>query len=148
MYIITLILWDFTSYNYLDEFVLIYLNDIFIFFSDSLKNHYQKIITILKWLQQTDLQIDINKCEFKTTFTKYFKFIVEAEKDVNMNSDKIKVILKWEQSQSVKNVKFFLSFTNFYQQFIKNFFKVMTSLMNLIKKKYNILLIRQDWQSI
>ena len=49
---------------------------------------------VLKQLQQTDLQIDIDKCEFKTTFTKYLEFIVEAEKDVNMNSDKIKVILK------------------------------------------------------
>ena len=51
-----------------------------------------------------------------------------------MNLDKIKVILKWEQSQSVKNIKFFLSFTNFYQWFIKNFFKIVTLLMNLTKK--------------
>ena len=100
--------------NYLNEFVSVYLNDILIFFSDSLKNHCQKMTTVLKWLWQTDLQIDIDKCEFKTTFTKYLEFIVEAEKDVSMNSDKIKVILKWEWSQSVKNVKFFLNFANFY----------------------------------
>ena len=73
------------------------------------------MITILKQLQQADLQININKCEFETTFIKYFKFIVKAEKDVSMNSDKIKIILKWKQSQSVKSVKFFLNFTNFYQ---------------------------------
>ena len=120
--------------NYLNEFVLIYLNNILIFFFDSLKNHYQKIIIVLKWLWQTDLQIDINKCEFETMFTKYLEFIIEAEKNVSMNSDKIKIILKWEQSQSVKNIKFFLNFANFYQQFIKNFFKITTSLMNLTKK--------------
>ena len=114
--------------------MLIYLNDILIFFSDSLKNHCQKIIIILKWLQQTDLQINIDKCEFKTTFTKYLEFIVKVEKDVSMNSDKIKIILKWEQSQFVKSVRFFLNFTNFYWWFIKNFFKVVTLLMNLIKK--------------
>ena len=92
------------------------------------------MITVLKQLWQTDLQIDINKCEFKTTFTKYLEFIVEAEKDVNMNSDKIKVILKWKQSQSIKNIKFFLNFANFYQWFIKNFFKVAALLTNLTKK--------------
>ena len=54
------------------------------------------MIIVLKQLQQIDLQININKCEFKTTFTKYLEFIVEAEKDVSMNSDKIKIILKWE----------------------------------------------------
>ena len=84
--------------NYLDEFVSIYLNNILIFFSDSLKNHCQKIIIILKQLWQVDLQIDIDKCEFKITFTKYLEFIVKAEKDVSMNSNKIKVILKWEWS--------------------------------------------------
>ena len=120
--------------NYLDEFVSVYLNDIFIFFFNSLKNHCQKMITVLKQLWQTDLQIDINKCEFETTFMKYFEFIVEAEKDVSMNSDKIKIILKWKWSQSVKNVKFFLNFANFYWWFIKNFFKVVTLLMNLTKK--------------
>ena len=52
------------------------------------------MIIILKQLQQTDLQIDINKCEFKITFTKYLEFIVKAEKNVNMNLNKIKVILK------------------------------------------------------
>ena len=80
--------------NYLDEFVLIYLNDILIFFSNNLKNHCQKMITVLKQLQQTDLQININKCKFKTTFTKYLEFIIKVKKDVNMNSDKIKIILK------------------------------------------------------
>ena len=80
--------------NYLDEFVSVYLNDILIFFSDSLRNHCQKMITVLKQLQQTDLQIDIDKCEFETMFTKYLEFIVKTEKDVSMNSDKIKVILK------------------------------------------------------
>ena len=80
--------------DYLDEFVSVYLNDILIFFSDSLKNHHQKMTTVLKQLQQADLQINIDKCEFKTTFTKYLEFIVEAEKDVSINSDKIKVILK------------------------------------------------------
>ena len=36
--------------NYLDEFMSIYLNDILIFFSNSLRNHCQKMITVLKQL--------------------------------------------------------------------------------------------------
>ena len=34
--------------NYLNKFVSIYLNDILIFFFNNLKNHYQKVITVLK----------------------------------------------------------------------------------------------------
>ena len=100
--------------NYLDKFVLIYLNNILIFFFNSLKNYCQKMITILKWLWETDLQIDINKYKFKTMFTKYLEFIVKVEKDVNMNSNKIKIILKWKWLQFVKSVRFFLNFINFY----------------------------------
>ena len=80
--------------DYLDEFMSVYLNNILIFFSNSLRDHCQKMITILKQLQQTDLQININKCEFKTTFMKYLEFIVKVKKDVNMNLNKIKIILK------------------------------------------------------
>ena len=80
--------------NYLNEFMLVYLNNILIFFSDSLEDYHQKVIIVLKQLQQTNLQIDINKCEFKITFTKYLKFIVEVKKDVNINLNKVKVILK------------------------------------------------------
>ena len=80
--------------NFLNEFVSVYLDDILVFFFESLSDHRQKITKILERLRQIDLQIDIDKCEFEITSTKYLEFIVEANQSVRMNSNKIKTIMK------------------------------------------------------
>ena len=49
-----------------------------------------------------------------------------------MDSEKIKVIIEWQFSTTVKDVWSFLNFVNFYQQFIKFFAEVAASLTKLI----------------
>jgi hypothetical protein len=55
--------------------------------------------------------------------------------DVRMNSEKIKAIVEWKTFRHLKKVQAFLDFTNFYRRFIKNFSRIVKSLMNLTKKK-------------
>jgi hypothetical protein len=43
--------------------------------------------------EKFSLQIDIDKCEFEVKSTKYLEFILEVEKDVQMNSQKMKIIM-------------------------------------------------------
>ncbi len=45
----------------------------------------------------------------------------------------IDVITSWSELKSVKNILVFLRFARFYQQFIKEFFQIITLLTNLIK---------------
>jgi hypothetical protein len=54
--------------------------------------------------------------------------------DIKMNSEKIKAIVEWETSNHLKEVQAFLEFVNFYRRFIKNFFKLVKSLIRLIRK--------------
>jgi len=51
-----------------------------------------------------------------------------------MNSQKMKTIMNWQISKSVKRVQNFINFTNFYWKFIKNFFNLIMSMMTLIQK--------------
>ena len=53
----------------------------------------------------------------------FLRVIVKANK-VYMLKNKIKVILKQLTLISVKEVQAFISFANFYKQFIKNFLKI------------------------
>ena len=62
--------------------------------------------------------MDINKCKFEITNIKYLGFIIKTEKDIYMDPDKIKVIKKWKILTTVKKVRNFFDFANFYQQFI------------------------------
>jgi len=78
--------------------------------------------------------IDIDKYEFEVKSIKYLKFILKVEKNIWMNSQKMKTIMNWQAFKSVKRVQSFINFANFYWKFIKNFFNLIMSMMTLIQK--------------
>ena len=85
-------------------------------------------------LKDARLQLDIDKCEFKIEFIKYLEFIIKADKDIHINLAKIKTIIKWEISYSIKSIRAFIGFANFYHYFIKQFLEITKPLIELIKK--------------
>ena len=120
--------------NFLNKFCSVYVNNILIFTDESLHQHWNYIQKILLWLWKVDLQIDIDKCEFKVKSTKYLGFILEVKKDVQMNSQKMKIIMNWQVFKSVKRVQSFIDFANFYWKFIKNFSNLIMFIMTVIQK--------------
>jgi hypothetical protein len=121
--------------NYLDEFVVTYLNDIIIY-SNSKKEHVQHVRKILQRLREINIQIDVDKCEFHIIETKFLEMILDRD-EIKMNFEKIKIIVKWKTSNHLKNVQAFLEFVNFYKRFIKNFFKIVKSFIKLTKKNHS-----------
>ncbi len=120
--------------DFLNEFCSVYVNDILIFTDESLHQHWNHVQRILLWLWEAELQIDIDKCKFEVKSIKYLKFILKVEKDIQMNSQKMKTIMNWQASRSVKKVQSFIDFANFYWKFIKNFSNLIMSMMTLIWK--------------
>ena len=125
---------NWTLRDYLDEFVSAYLDDILIFSSGSLDDHRRKVKKVLKRLQEAGLQLDIDKCEFETTSTKYLGFIIEAEKGIRMDPEKIVAIQEWETPKSMKEVRSFLGFANFYRRFIRDYSNIAKPLIDLTRK--------------
>ncbi len=78
--------------KYLNEFVMTYLNDILVY-SNNLKKHREHVKKVLQKLKDAEIQIDIDKCEFHTTETKFLEVIVERN-DICMNSKKIAAIVE------------------------------------------------------
>ena len=100
--------------DYLDDFCSIYLNDILVFSKDSLKQYKEYVCKVLDKFKEAGLHLNINKCEFEIVSIKYLNFIIEAEKDIYMDSDKVKVIREWKIFITVKRIKNFFGFANFY----------------------------------
>ncbi len=68
-------------FNYLHQFCQIYLDDIIIY-NKTLKKHKRHVWLVLHKLQETDLQMNINKCKFhvqKIFFLKLLLFIEELK---------------------------------------------------------------------
>jgi hypothetical protein len=79
-------------FDYLNDFVSIYIDDIFIY-SNFKKKHVEHVKKMLQRLRDADLQVDIDKCEFFVHEIKYLDLIVDRD-EIRMNSEKIETILQ------------------------------------------------------
>jgi hypothetical protein len=78
--------------NYLNEFVIIYLDDIIVY-NNSKKKHIQHVRKILQRLREASIQIDVDKCEFHIIETKFLEMIIDRD-DIKINLEKIKAIVE------------------------------------------------------
>ena len=77
--------------------------------------------------------MNIKKCEFDVEEIMFLNVII-SRSGLRMNSEKMKIIVNWITSINLKEVQGFVRFANFYRRFIKNFSKIIRSLMKLMKK--------------
>lgn len=115
----------------IDNFCVIYLNDILIF-SKNRNDHIKQIKQILQRLRDNDLYVNLIKCFFFKFEVDYLSFIVRHD-DIKMNFVKIDIIKNWSSLKSFKNIQMFLKFINFYKRFIEKFSQITMSLSNMLK---------------
>jgi hypothetical protein len=77
-------------FDYLDDFYIIYLNNILIYSNDPLE-HKIYIRLVLQKLYNTGQQADIKKYEFNITRTKYLGFIILTN-NISVDLEKIFII--------------------------------------------------------
>ena len=77
--------------EYLDEFVIVYLNNIIIY-SKIEKGYYKYIKSVLQRLVNKKILIVIKKYKFHIIKTEFYRFIIELKK-LNINPKKIKAII-------------------------------------------------------
>ncbi len=121
-------------FDCLHKFCQTYLNDILIY-SKILKEHRTHVKEVLNKLREVNLQIDIDKCEFKIQKISFLELLIFIN-DLRMNSWKVDVIRSWEVSWSLTHVQIFIDFCNFYRRFIKNFLKIIQLMIKLTWKNH------------
>jgi len=119
-------------WNFLNDFCQVYLNDILIY-SKTRKKHKDHIKLVLNQLLEAELQINIWKCEFNVEETVFLEVIV-SKQDLCMNLSKMIIIVNWTTLINLKEIQSFVKFVNFYHYFIRNFFKLVKSFTQLIRK--------------
>jgi hypothetical protein len=118
--------------EYLDQFCSTYLDDILIY-SKTKEEHTEHIRKVLQRLREAGLFTKISKCEFFITETKFLSLIVSRD-GFKMDPEKVKIILEWKTPRLATDVPRFNGFCNFYRRFIRNYSRIVTPLINLIKK--------------
>ena len=112
--------------EFLDNFVVCYLDDILIYSKD-IKQHEEHVRLVLDKLRNAGLYAKLEKCNFDQFQVEFLGYIVSCD-GISVDQKKIQAVLGWAIPKMVCDVQCFLGFANFYQIFVKNYSKITAPL--------------------
>ncbi|KAL0449467.1 UNVERIFIED_CONTAM: Retrovirus-related Pol polyprotein from transposon.6 [Sesamum latifolium] len=93
-------------HGFLDEFVVVYLDDIVIY-SRTLAEHVEHLWQVLARLREYELYAKVSKCSFAQETISFLGHIVERER-IRMDPKKVQAIEEWKPPSDVHDMRLFL----------------------------------------
>ncbi|GBG64360.1 hypothetical protein CBR_g41560 [Chara braunii] len=118
-------------HDYLDKFIVVYLDDILIF-SRTVEEHDEHLKTVLGLLRQHQYKVNLDKCEFGRTKILYLGHEISAD-GLRPEDAKVASIRDWPRPQTVTEVRSFLGMTGYYRPFVKNYSTIASPLTDLTR---------------
>ena len=119
--------------HYLDQFVVVFVNDILIH-SQSEVEHENHLRIILQLLRVHQLYAKFSKCEFWLTEVGFLGHVVSAS-SILVDSEKVEAVISWERLKSVFEICSFLGLAGYYKRFIKDFSRLATPMTRLTRNE-------------
>lgn len=116
-------------HDMLNKFLFVYLDDILIF-SKTKEEHVQHVCLVLQHLLENKLFDKAEKCDFHTSSITFLAFFIQ-QGHLLPDPSKVKAMVEWSNPSSRKELQCFLGFDYFYHQFIRDYSKVVASLIRL-----------------
>jgi hypothetical protein len=91
-----------TMHSYLNLFVLMYINDLLMFFS-STKKHIKHVKLMLQRLKKFNLYFKFSKCNFHVFHVNFLDFRMSLD-EITMQTNKIVVVKNWSKFKFHKNL--------------------------------------------
>jgi len=120
----------------------IYMDDMIIATEDDDALHELRVNHILNKLEKFDLFLKPKKCKFHQHEVEYLRVLI-SNGSVKMDPVKVQGISEWPTPLTVKDVRSFLGFCNFYQAFIKNFSDIARPLNDLTCKNEQFIWMKE-----
>ncbi|XP_042446418.1 uncharacterized mitochondrial protein AtMg00860-like [Zingiber officinale] len=117
---------------YLDQFVIIFIDDILIY-SRSHEEHRLHLTIVLQTLKDERLYAKFSKYDFWLGQIPFLGHIV-SERGIEVDPAKVEAIKNWVTPRSVNEVRSFLGLAGYYRRFIQNFSRFALPLTSLTKK--------------
>ena len=116
-----------------EKWLKVYMDDMGIHTKDDLTLHHERTRRVLQCLREHGLTVKLSKTVFDAPKTEFLGLIIGQGK-VEMDKKKLEAIKKWKPPTTVKGIRSFTGFANFYRKFIPNFSNIVAPL-NLLTRK-------------
>ncbi|KAJ9512237.1 hypothetical protein QJQ45_012789 [Haematococcus lacustris] len=116
---------------HLDQFVLVYLDDILIY-SRSEAEHLEHLRTVLGLLRQHQLYANLSKCAFFLPSMDFLGHIISAA-GIHPDPAKISAMVQWPVPRNLNDLRSFLGSANYYRRLIHHHAHLILPLTNLLK---------------
>ena len=117
---------------YLDQFVVVFIDDILVYSKDAQeREHHLRIV--LQTLRENKLFAKLSKCDFWLKKVSFLGHIVSAE-GIIVDPVKIEAVVNWKPPRNVTEVRSFLGLASYYRRFVQGFSVIASSLTRLLQK--------------
>jgi hypothetical protein len=124
--------------EYLDKFVVIFIDDILIF-SKMEEEHEKYLRMVLEKLRSNQLYAKFSKCEFWLTEVAFLRHVISAG-GISVDPSKVQDMLNWMPLTNASEIQSFLRLVGYYRRFIKDFSKIVKPMTRLLEKNKDF-----DW---
>jgi hypothetical protein len=124
--------------EYLDNFVVVFIDDILIF-SKTEEEHEKHLKMVLEKLRSNQLYAKFSKCEFWLTEVAFLGLVISTGGD-SVDPSKVKDVLNWMPPTNASEIQSFLGLAGYYHRFIKDFSKIAKPVTRLLGKNKDF-----DW---
>ena len=117
---------------YVDQFVVVFIDDILVYSKDA-QEHEQHMRIVIETLRDKKLYAKLNKCDFWLKEVSFLGHIVSVE-GIRVDLIKIEAVVNWKPPRNVTEVRNFLGLAGYYRRFVKGFFAIASPLTKLLRK--------------
>lgn len=109
----------------------VYIDDIVIFGKDQ-EEHLKNLELVFKTLEDANLKVQLDKCEFLQREVEFLGFIV-GTKGIKPNPKKVQAIINLSPPRTLKELRSFLGMSGYYRRFVRDYAKLAKPLTTLLR---------------
>ncbi|XP_059627437.1 uncharacterized mitochondrial protein AtMg00860-like [Cornus florida] len=117
---------------YLDQFVVVFVDDILIY-SKTKEEHERHLSITLQTLRDHQVYAKFEKCDFWQEQIQFLGHVISKD-GVSVDSAKVEAVMSWKQPATVTEIHSFFGLARYYRCFIEGFSKIAAPLTRLTRK--------------
>ena len=119
-------------HEYLDLFVIVFIDDILIF-SKIMEEHEEHLKIVFQILREKKLYEKFKKCEFWLDQVVFLGYVI-SEVGISVDPSKVEVVVDWARSMNVSEIRSFLGLAGYCRRFVEGFSRIAAPLTQLTHK--------------